>query len=44
MNIIQHVAKTFYRKYSDVTPFVISNNLKSNCNLMTHYFSVTVIL
>ncbi len=38
MNIIQHTAKAFYRKYSDVTPFVIIGN----CNLITHSFSVTV--
>ncbi len=42
MNIIQHIAKAFYRKYSYVTPFVIITIFKSNCNLITHSFSVTV--
>ncbi len=40
MNISQHVAYAFYRKYSDVTPFVIINIFISNCNLITHFFSV----
>ncbi len=31
MNIIQHMALDFYRKYSDVTPFVIINNFLMNC-------------
>ncbi len=42
MNIIQHTAEAFYRKYSDVTPFVIIKIFKSNCNLFTYPFSVTV--
>ncbi len=42
MNIIQHRAEAFYRKYSDITPFVILNIFISNCNLVTHYFSVTI--
>ncbi len=29
-------------KYSDETPFVIINIFISNCNLITHFFSVTV--
>ncbi len=29
-------------KKSDVTPFVILNIFISNCNLITHFFSVTV--
>ncbi len=32
----------FYRKYADVTTFVIINIFKSNCNLFTYSFSVTV--
>ncbi len=28
-------------KYSDATPFVIINVFISNCNLITHFFSVT---
>ncbi len=35
-------ALAFYRKCSDVTPFVIINFFKSNCNLITHFFSVIV--
>ncbi len=42
MNIIQHVAKAFYCKYSDVTPFVTINIFISNYTLMTHSLSVTV--
>ncbi len=42
MNIFQHTAEAFYRKYSDVTPFVISNIFISNRNLITHSCSVTV--
>ncbi len=42
INIIQHIAYDFYGKYSDVTYFVIINSFKSNCNLITHSFSVTV--
>ncbi len=41
-NIIQHIAEDFDWKYSDVTPFVIINISKSNCNLITHLFSLTV--
>ncbi len=29
-------------KYSSVTPFVIVNIFISNCNLITHFFLVTV--
>ncbi len=32
----------FYRKYSDVTPFIIVNIFIGNCNLITHFFLVTV--
>ncbi len=42
INIFQHIAKAFYRTYSDVTSFVTVNIFKSNCNLNTHSFSVTV--
>ncbi len=42
MNIIQHTAWTFYRKYSDITPFVIINTFMSNCDLTTHSVLVTV--
>ncbi len=31
-----------YEKKSDITPFVIINIFKSNCNLITHFFLVTV--
>ncbi len=41
MNIIQHTAWAFNRKYSDVTPFVIIDIFRSNCNLIIHFFSVT---
>ncbi len=41
MNIIQHIAKAFSRKYSHVTPFAIIN-IFMNCNLITHSFSVAV--
>ncbi len=30
------------KKKSDLTPLVILNIFISNCNLITHYFSVTV--
>ncbi len=42
MNIIQHVAWTFYRKYLDVTLFVILNIFISSLIVITHSFSVTV--
>ncbi len=42
MNITQHIAKAFYRKYSDVTPSVTLNIFKSNCNSITPSFLVTV--
>ncbi len=42
INIIQHKVWTFYRKYSDVTYFVIINIFIRNCNLIIHSFSVTV--
>ncbi len=42
MNNLQHIAEAFYRKYLDVTPFVNINIFISNCNLITHSFSVTV--
>ncbi len=38
INIIQHTAKAFYRKYSDGTPFVIIHIFKSNGNLIIHFF------
>ncbi len=30
MNIIQHTAQAFYKKYSDVNPFVITDIFKRN--------------
>ncbi len=42
MNVVQGIAEAFYRKYSDVTPFVIIHIFISNCNLITHSFSVIV--
>ncbi len=38
MNIIQHIAWALYRRYSDVTPFVIINIFIINFNLITHPF------
>ncbi len=32
MNITPPIALAFYRKYSDVTPFVITNVFISSCN------------
>ncbi len=42
MNIIQHAAKTFYRKYLYVIPSLIINIFISNCNLIIYSVSVTV--
>ncbi len=42
MNIIQHSASAFHRRYSDVTSFVIIKTSVNNFNLITHSFSVTV--
>ncbi len=39
MNIIQHIAEAFYRKCSDVDPFVIIKIFKSNCNLITFFLN-----
>ncbi len=33
-----NIAESFDWKYSDVTPFVIINNFKTNCNLITNFF------
>ncbi len=44
MNIIQHIGYkfgVFYRKYSDVTHFVIIIIFITDDNLITHKFSVT---
>ncbi len=42
VNIIQHAAEAFDRKYSDVTLFLITDIFKSNCDLITYSFLVTV--
>ncbi len=42
MNIIQHKAKAFKRKFLAGTPFAIINIFINNCNLTTHFFSITV--
>ncbi len=43
MNIVQHIAKAFYRKYSNATPSVSINIFKNGYNLITYFFSVIVI-
>ncbi len=39
---IKSVCGSMCEKKSDVTPFVIINIFISNCNLITHFFLVTV--
>ncbi len=41
-NVIKHIAEVFYRKYSNVIPFVNINSFINNCNLIAQSFSVTV--
>ncbi len=42
MNIIQHIAQDFENIQMYWNPVVIINIFKSNCNLITHFFSVIV--
>ncbi len=42
MNIIQHKVEVFYREYPDVTSFVTICIFISNCDVITHSFSVAV--